>query len=276
MSMFKIGDFSRICRVPVSALRYYADIGLLEPAQIDSFTGYRYYSLDQLPRLNRILALKDLGLSLEQIRILMTEAVSPEEIRGMLRMKHAEIQQVVDEEQARLERVAARLKQIELEGKMPEQEIVLKSLDGQHVLALREVIPVPQHVAKLLEETCTAVMTQGAEFTGAPFVIFHDPEFKPADMDVEVVIPVGKSFKTAIGLSGGRQLNVQELPALKSVASLIHKGDFDKVGESYTALGKWIGENGYRIAGPPREIYLSPPGSESGAITEIQWPVEKA
>ncbi len=159
---------------------------------------------------------------------------------------------------------------------MPEQEVVLKSLDSQHVLALREVIPVPEHVATLLGETCTAAMSQEAEFAGAPFVIFHDPEFKPADMDVEVVIPVAKSFKAAIGLSGDRQLKIQELPALKSVASLIHKGDFDKVGESYTALGKWIGENGYRIAGPPREIYLSAPDSETGAITEIQWPVDKA
>lgn len=274
--MFKIGDFSKICQVPVSALRYYADIGLLEPRQIDSFTGYRYYSLDQLPRLNRILALKDLGLSLEQIRILMTETVSSEEIRGMLRMKQSEIQQIVEEEQARLERVAARLKQMELEGKMPEQEVVLKSIEGQHVLALREIIPVPEHVGKLLEETCTAAMIQGAEFAGAPFVIFHDPEFKPTDMDVEVVIPVAKSFKTAIGLGGGRHLKIQDLPALKFVASLIHKGDFDKVGESYTALGKWIGKNGYRIAGPPREIYLATPDSETGAITEVQWPVEKA
>ena len=60
--MFKIGDFSKLCRVPVSALRYYADIGLLEPAHIDSFSGFRFYTIDQLPRLNRILALKDLGL----------------------------------------------------------------------------------------------------------------------------------------------------------------------------------------------------------------------
>jgi DNA-binding transcriptional MerR regulator len=80
--MFKIGDFSKLCRVPVSALRYYADIGLLEPAQVDSFTGYRYYSLDQLPRLNRILALKDLGLALEQIARLLDEDISSDEIRG--------------------------------------------------------------------------------------------------------------------------------------------------------------------------------------------------
>jgi len=98
MNMFKIGEFSKLCRVPASALRYYANIGLLEPDHTDHFTGYRYYSFSQLPRLNRILALKDLGLSLDQIARLLDESVSPAEIRGMLRMRHAEIQQVLDEE----------------------------------------------------------------------------------------------------------------------------------------------------------------------------------
>ena len=106
--MFKIGDFSKICRVPVSALRYHADIGLLEPAQVDKFTGYRYYSLDQLPRLNRILALKDLGLSLEQITHILRADLPAEQIRGMLRLKQAEIRQQVEEAQTQLARVEAR------------------------------------------------------------------------------------------------------------------------------------------------------------------------
>jgi len=95
--MFKIGDFSKICRVPVSALPYYADIGLLEPAHTDKFTSYRYYSLDQLPRLNRILALKDLRLSLEQIAQILRDELPAEQIRGMLRLKQAEIRQQVEE-----------------------------------------------------------------------------------------------------------------------------------------------------------------------------------
>lgn len=139
--MFKIGDFSKICRVPVSALRYYADIGLLEPTHIDNFTGYRYYSLDQLPRLNRILALRDLGLSLTQVKQLLDEQVTPEQMRGMLRLKQAELQQVVDEEQARLARVAARLKQIEQETSMT--EVVLKQIEPMIVLSIREILDDP-------------------------------------------------------------------------------------------------------------------------------------
>ena len=100
--MFKICDFSKICQVPVSALRYYADLGLLEPAHIDPFTGFRYYELDQLPRLNRIMALKDLGLSLEEIGRLLNEEVSVDEMRGMFRMQQAKIQQHVDDEGGRL------------------------------------------------------------------------------------------------------------------------------------------------------------------------------
>jgi DNA-binding transcriptional MerR regulator len=89
--MFKIGDFSKLCRVPVSALRYYADIGLLEPEHIDTFSGFRFYTLDQLPRLNRILALKDLGLSLTQISEILHDELPASEIRGMLKLKEHEL-----------------------------------------------------------------------------------------------------------------------------------------------------------------------------------------
>ena len=89
--MIRIGLFSKLSQVPVKTLRYYDNIGLLEPAEIDRFTSYRYYSITQLPRLNRILALKDLGLSLDQIARLLAEEVPVEQLRGMLRLKEVEI-----------------------------------------------------------------------------------------------------------------------------------------------------------------------------------------
>src|SRR5258705_13654304 len=103
--MFKIGEFSRLSRVPVKTLRYYDEIGLLKPAHVDPFTDYRHYTLDQLPRLNRILALKDFGLSLEQIAQLMRNDVSAEQLRGILRLKQAELQHELDATQARLARI---------------------------------------------------------------------------------------------------------------------------------------------------------------------------
>src|SRR5947209_7669990 len=116
----KIGDFARLGMISVSALRYYNEVGLLKPAEVDNWTGYRYYALDQLPALHRILALKDLGLSLEQIKQLMGEELPAEQIRGMLRLKHAELQDQAREIQERLARVEARIQQIEMEGKMSE------------------------------------------------------------------------------------------------------------------------------------------------------------
>src|SRR5262249_35088743 len=152
-NMFRIGEFSKLCRVPTSALRYYDELGLLCPAHIDKFTGYRYYTAEQLPRLNRILALKDLGLSLEQIKVMLDDHLSPDESRGMLRLRQVEIQQEIAEERERLARVAARLKQIEQEGNMPTQEIILKMVDEQYVIGIREVVPVPHLIGKLLNET---------------------------------------------------------------------------------------------------------------------------
>src|SRR5512136_2288564 len=131
--MLKIGDLSKLSRVSVKTLRYYDEVGLLRPAQVDRFTGYRYYSFDQLPRLNRILALKDLGLSLEQIAQLLNEGLAPAQLRGMLRMKQAELELQVQEEQERLARVEARLRQIEQENNMSTCDVVIKKIEPQTV-----------------------------------------------------------------------------------------------------------------------------------------------
>lgn len=85
--MIKIGDFSKLAHVTVKTLHHYGEMGLLQPARIDRFNGYRFYTLEQLPRLNRILALKDLGFSLEQVAQLIDENLTVVEMRGMLRMK---------------------------------------------------------------------------------------------------------------------------------------------------------------------------------------------
>ncbi len=273
--MFKIGDFSKICQVPVSMLRYYADLGLLVPAHIDRFTGFRYYELDQLPRLNRILALKDMGLSLEEIGRLLNEVVSAEEMRGMFRLQQAKIQQQVDDELARLARVAARLREIETEGKMPNQDVVLKSIEPQHVVSIREIIPTPTYVGKLLNEGFGALAQQGIQPAAAPQAIYHDEEFKLTEMDVEVVIPVAASVTQDIVLGDGRSFAVRDLPALPSAASVVHVGSYDGLTATYQALGKWIEANGYRIVSASREIYLKAQGIDSDPIVEVQWPVEK-
>ena len=115
--MLKIGDFSKLSKVAVKTLRYYDEIGLLKPDQVAPFTGYRYYSADQLPRLNNILILKDLGLSLEQIDRVLRENISADEIRRVLRLRRVELEGHIREEQGQLARVDAMLRQFEIEGK---------------------------------------------------------------------------------------------------------------------------------------------------------------
>lgn len=114
--MLKIGEFAQKAEVTVKTLRHYEKLNLLKPAWIDRFTGYRYYAPEQLPRLNRIMALKDLGFSLQQIKRILQNDLTLDELRGMLRLKCAELEQHIEEEQARLARIEARLRQIEHEG----------------------------------------------------------------------------------------------------------------------------------------------------------------
>lgn len=106
-SVLKIGECARAAHVSMAALRHYEKVGLLIPAVLDPDTGYRSYSLDQLPRVHRLLALKDLGFSLEQIAQLLEEALPLEHLRGMFTLKQAQTQQMIDTEQARLTRIAA-------------------------------------------------------------------------------------------------------------------------------------------------------------------------
>jgi DNA-binding transcriptional MerR regulator len=89
--VLKIGEFSQLGRVSVRMLRHYDATGLLKPAQVDRLSGYRFYAVEQLPRLNRILALKDLGLSLEQVgRLLDGEDPQASELRVTLAMRRAQ------------------------------------------------------------------------------------------------------------------------------------------------------------------------------------------
>ncbi|HEX2908701.1 MAG TPA: MerR family transcriptional regulator [Phototrophicaceae bacterium] len=273
--MFKIGDFSRLTQVPVSALRYYDELGLLKPAQIDRFTGYRYYSLDQLPRLNRILALKDLGLSLEQIAQLLDDNLTPEQIRGMFRLKQAELQQQVRAEQARLLRVETHLKQIEAENQMPAYEVVLKALPGQRVLALRQVVPTTNHVGLLHNEVERAICDARIPIIAPVLSIYHDEDFKAVDVDVEIVYPVAAEAPAALELADGSQLVKREIPPFALAATTIHRGAYQQLGPGYTAIGQWIEANGYQIIGAVREVYLKVSSNETEAITEIQFPVAK-
>jgi DNA-binding transcriptional MerR regulator len=141
--MFKIGEFSRLGQVSTRMLRHYDQLGLLKPSQTDKFTSYRYYTIDQLARLNRIIALKELGFSLEQVAQLLDREgeLSPEKLRGMLTMRRAEIERELQDKHMQLAEVEARLRQIEQEGQPSPYEIVIKSVSAQPVASIRQIVP---------------------------------------------------------------------------------------------------------------------------------------
>jgi effector-binding domain-containing protein len=272
--MIKIGDFSKLSKVSVKTLRYYDEMGLLQPIETDRSSGYRYYSLDQLPRLNRILALKDLGFSLEQIAQALEDGVTLEQLRGMLRLKQAEQQQRVQEEQDRLVRVEARLRQIEMEAGVAKYDVVIKKLEPQKVASIRRVLGSVQEINDLFGIIFGYLGKKGVRPLGPPYGIWHDLEYKEKDLDTEVAVPVAQSFPPGEGVQPG------ELPAVPAAACTIHQGSYDNFSQAYTAIMGWINNNGYRVAGPYREIYLRGPGPQPADpdtyVTEIQVPVEKA
>jgi DNA-binding transcriptional MerR regulator len=271
--MFKIGEFSKLSHVTVKTLRYYDRIGLLKPAKVDRFTSYRYYSADQLPRLNRILALKDLGLSLDQIARLLDHDLSPDQIRGMLRLKQVEIEGQLEEEQARLARVEQRLRQIEQEEAMSTQEVAVKKIPAQAVASVRDVIPTYGDVGQLFGEIFAYLGQHRITPAGPPIGIYHDPEFREQEVDVEVAVPV------TVSVPEGERLKERELPAVEEMACIIHQGGYETIGGTYGQLMGWIEANGYRMVGPVREVSVRGPESGDDAptyVTEIQLPVEKA
>ncbi len=268
--MLRIGDFSRLSRVTVKTLRYYDEIGLLKPVRVDEFTGYRYYSAEQLPRLYRIVILKGLGLTLDEITDLIDNDLPVDNIVRLLHVKQAEIRERLGEDERRLAQVEEWLDEIKKEGVMPDTSVILKKIDSQTIASVRDVISSYAAVGELWDEICSYLIKQRAQFAGPPVAIYYDPEYRERDVDVEAAVPI-------IGtIAATDRIKTRTLPAEGRVACLIHRGPYEKMSESYRALMAWAEKNGYQIAGPNREVYLEGPGEgrrPADYVTEIQVPV---
>lgn len=277
--MFRIGEFSRIAQVSGRLLRYYDEIKLLSPDFTDPQTGYRYYSAHQLPCLNRILVLKELGLSLEQVARLLDQAVSIEEIRGMLTLRRAQIERTVQEETTRFRDIESRLKQLDTHGQVQEPDVVLKSVPTQDYLALREVLPDMDAIRRLVENIVSAVpLVVGKHNLGTIAIVIHSSIYDPGTFDCEVGYLLTGKAPNSVTLSQDRILTARELPAIDMMATIVQVGRVDDSHHSYGALGTWLEANHYQLVGPGREILmqLPLPGKEAEAVIEIQLPVKKS
>jgi len=247
---------------------------LLKPVQVDPFTGYRLYEHNQLPILYRILALRDLGFSLEEIGRLLDDGLSVEQMRGMLKLRETEARQKVQEEAERLERIRSRLRQIEQENFMSNYDVVIKKIEPIKIASVRGVVPQPPDQRSLWDELLGYLEQQKARMIGVPMAIYHDPDHRERDWDIEVCLPV------ADGLASHEPVKVYDLPQVETMACVVHAGPFATLPEAYDALAKWIDENGYHIVGPARELNIKlpeKPGDQNdpGTINEVQIPVEK-
>ncbi len=262
-------------------LRYYDEIGLLRPEYTDPQTGYRYYSARQLPRLNRILVLKELGLGLDQIARLLDQDTSSEELRGMLLLRKAQITQAMQDDLARLQLVEARLDQLDAFGQTPIPDVVVKTVPAQRYLALRDVFADVAAVRRLVERIVDLAPTKlPPSSLGHVALVMHSSLLDSDAFDIEVgYLLIGNTGKgpTAIQVSEERSLTVRDLPAVEAMATLVHAGHLSDTHRTYGLLGAWVEQQQWRIAGQGRQILLQlPQRQQDEAVIELQLPVRKA
>lgn len=273
--MFRIGEFSKIAQVSGRLLRYYDEIGLLTPNYTDAQSGYRYYTAEQLPRLNRILALKDLGFSLDQIANLLRDDVSPEEIRGMLTIKKAQIEQTLREEVERLQHVEMRLNQIEHEGEVWARDIVLKRLPASPFLSIRMQGPTSEIFSGMMQDLQNALPSgKHPAKLGHFIVVLYSEMYEQEESDVEFGFLIPHTDFEPFPLSKGCSLTVSELAGVTTMASIVAQ-NWEEGARAYNALANWVASKGLQMAGPTREILFSlqPPEKMANNMFEIQFPV---
>ncbi len=254
--MYKIGDFSQIGQVSVRMLRHYDKLGLLKPQHVDEWTGYRYYVLDQLPRLHRILALRDLGLSLEQIRDLLDEPHADERLYELLQEKQRALEQHLAEEQSRLERVAARLRQIERVHEPVPYDVALKELPPQRIVAIRQVVPHLSQTGaardRILKDLYAALDAHQIA-PGIEMALYHLQAYTEEDIDMSLAVEVANDVQLPATESA---LALYNLPPAPMAASVVHNGDMREITDVAACMFRWLGMNGYTSAGDSRELHL--------------------
>ena len=271
--MFKIGVFSKLNKISVKTLRYYDEMDLLKPAFVDEFTGYRYYSASQLPRLHKILALKGVGFSLQEIKTSLDKSTADTMIQ-FLEMKHHEVVLALREEQEKLSRIEYYLDSMRQEAKNMEYNVIIKELPEVIVASVRKVIPNYDAFNTLYPEMGKQMEAQNLTCLTPEycFTIYHDGEYKESDIDVEIceaVTEFGQDTET---------MKFKQIGKIETAACVMHKGPYTTLGKAYAAIMNWIEQNGYEIIGLPRESYHDGIWNKENPedwLTEVQLPVKK-
>jgi effector-binding domain-containing protein len=245
---------------------------LLQPVKIDKFTGYRYYSASQMPKLNRILSLKEIGFTLDEISLILDKNLNSENVQMLLELKQAEITEKIKAEQERLLRVENLMKVCKQEAYNMNYDIVLKNIEPIKVASLRSTIPNYGEQGPLWDELGEHIRKHGVKMIPPCMAIYHDTEYREEMVDAEVVEPI-------IGdLPDTDRIKSKVLDGVNEMATIVHQGPFQTLHLAYNAISKWIEDNKYEIVGPQRELYLKGDWMTDDPkeyITEIQFPVRK-
>ncbi len=274
--MFRIGEFSRIARVSARLLRYYDELGLLTPGVVDAASGYRYYTSSQLQRLNRILVLRDLGLTLEQIGGVIEQNASADQLRAMLELRRADAERVLAEEAARLRQIEARIALLDTGESM--DDVLLRAEPARRILAVRNTVASFAEAVQIIGELARHLPKQlPRESLGSMIGVAHSAEFEPDTIDVELGFMLNAEPDELPRL-GSRALYVRELPAVEHMAACVRVGPPEQAHLITGKIGRFVERNGYRLAGPSREVFLRPPRADriDESIIEMQFPVERS
>jgi DNA-binding transcriptional MerR regulator len=274
--MFSIGEFARLGDISIRMLRHYDEIGLLAPAQVDPVTGYRSYAIAQLRDLNRIVALRGLGFSLAQVRQLLA-GITAVQLRGMLLLRQAELEQQIELSRSTLSRVEARLRAIEREDEMAD-DIVVKTAPTQRLLAVARSIPGfgPDNIAPVVNEAYDVLSAVVADMGLSPdrvYLTCYDVTGEESDKHIEMFFgtPIPDSVTVAKDPA-----EIVLLPGVE-VASCVRQGATREVWPRIVNdVMSWIEEHGYAHVGPGRDFFLETNDEEPGKqVFEIQAPLRR-
>ena len=272
--MLKIGDFSKLSRVSIRMLRHYDEIGLLKPVWIDPESGYRYYSAEQLPVAGRINALKDMGFGLAAIGEILPCYEDRDALERHLRCKQAELQTLSDQTAYRLRLLETAQLRLRKEDKIMNYDVTIKTFPARYSATVRMVIPSYEEEGKLwdllMKETAPLHMTDGDPCYCC--AVFHDKEYREAEVDVEVQKDVKGCYKDT------EHVRFRKLPEI-TVACATCKGSYEQMDGINAAVAAWVADNGFIFDGPMFNIYHVSPHETSNPdeyVTEVCYPVRKA
>lgn len=270
-NLLSIGAFSLITRLTPKALRFYEEKRLLVPVKKE-ITGYRIYSFDQIRKGLLLHRLADLGFGVRDMQTILDVVEGRTDrsaVDALIAGRIAEVRSQVSE----LEKVREDLENKTFEEiiDMQSEEMKVKDVPALRVVSLREKGRYDEVTPRLIGELFGMIVgqhNQQVRICGAPMSIYHDPECKEGDADIEVAIPISGRITV------DTRFEIKTLDSVK-VLSVMHRGAYPKVGETWERAFRLMSEKGYAPAGPGRELYLNDPHDtpESELLTEVQVPI---